>query len=87
MEGSVEVEVGEVCCRILGPRCGEGAVDNQLDRFKGPRLGTTITGLVDGIATNGDVGSIRICFCWTYLADNAGVCNITSAIDGYVLEH
>ncbi len=87
IEGSVEVEVGVVRYHILGPRHGEGAVDNQFDRFEGPRLGTTITGVVDGIATDGDVGLVRICFCWTYLADNAGVCNITSAIDGYVLEH
>ncbi len=87
IKGSVEVEVGEVSCHILGPRRGEGAVDNQLDRFKGPRLGTTITGVVDDIATDGDAGSVRIYFYWTYLADNAGVCDITSAIDGYVLEH
>ncbi len=87
IEGSVEVEVGEVRCHIPGPQRGEGAVDNQLDRFEGPRLGTTITSVVDGIATNGDAGLVRICFCWTYLADNAGVCNITLAINGYVLEH
>ncbi len=87
IKGSVEVEVGQVHCHIPAPRLGEGAVDNQLDRFEGPRLGTTITGVVDGIATDGDAGSVRICFCWTYLADNAGVCNITLAIYGYVLEH
>ncbi len=87
IKGSVEVEVGEVRCHIPGPRHGEGAVDNQLDRFEGPRLGTTITSVVDGIATDGDAGSVRICFCWTYLADDAGVCNITLVIDGYVLEH
>ncbi len=73
IKGSVEVEVGEVRCHILGPQRGVGAVDNQLDRFEGPCLGTTITGVVDGIATNGDAGLVRICFCWTYLADNAGV--------------
>ncbi len=60
IEGSVEVEVGEVRCHILGPRCGEGAVDNQLDRFEGPRLGTTITGVVDGIATDGDAGLVFV---------------------------
>jgi hypothetical protein len=28
IKGSVEVEVGEVRCHILGPQHGEGAVDN-----------------------------------------------------------
>jgi hypothetical protein len=60
IKGSVEVEVGEVRCHIPGPRRGEGAVDNQLDHFEGPCLGTTITGVVDGIATDGDAGSVRI---------------------------
>jgi hypothetical protein len=87
IKGSIEVEVGEVRYHILGPWRGEGAVDNQLDHFEGPRLGTTITGVVDSIATDGDAGSVRICFCWMYLADDAGVCNITLAIYGYVLEH
>ena len=42
---SVEVEVGEICCHVLGPWSGEGAVDDQLDCFKGPRLGSTIVGI------------------------------------------
>ena len=54
IEGSVEVEVGEVGCHKIGLWCVEGAVDNQLDCFEGPRLGTTITGVVDVVATNGD---------------------------------
>ena len=42
---SVEVEVGEVRCHVLGPRSGESAVDDQLDHDKGPCLGSTIVGM------------------------------------------
>ena len=45
IEGGVKVEVGEVCCNKLGPRSEESAVDDQLDSFKGPRLGFTIAGV------------------------------------------
>ena len=86
IEGSVEVEVGEVGCHIFGPRCGEGAVDNQLDSFEGPCLCSTIAGVVDGVATNGDVGLVGICFCWMHLADNTGVCDIALAFGRYILE-
>ena len=58
IKGSVEVEVSEVSCHEFGPWCGEGAVDNQLDSFKGPRFCSTIAGVVDGVATNGDAGSV-----------------------------
>ena len=66
---------------------GVGAVDNQLDHFKGPRHGSTIAGVVDGVATNGDAGFVGICFCWPHLADNAGVCNIALKILRYIMEH
>ena len=71
---------------MLGSRRGEGAVDDQLDSFKGPRLGSTIAGIADGVATNGDAGLVGFCFCWTHLADNAGVCDIPLAVDRYILE-
>ena len=87
IKGSVEVEVSEVSCHEFGPWCGEGAVDDQLDSFEGPRFGSTIASVVDGVVTNGDAGLVGICFCWTHLADNMGVCGIALAILGDIMEH
>ena len=87
IKGSFEVEAGEVGCHVFGLCCGEGAVSNQLDSFKGPCFGSTIAGVDDGVATNGDAGLVGICFCWTHLTDNAGVCNIALAILGDIMDH
>ena len=86
INGSVEVEVGEVGCHKFGIRCGEGAVDAQLDCFEGPRLASTIPGVVDCVATDGDACPIGIFFCWTHFTENSGVCDIALAVAGYILE-
>ncbi len=63
VERSVEVEVFEVGYHEFGPWCGEGAVDDQFDSFGGPCFGSTIPGVIYGVAANGDAVAVGVCFC------------------------
>ena len=88
IKGSVEVEVGEVGCHEFefGIQCGEGAVDDQFDSFKGTCFYSTIPSVVDCVSTYGDACPVGIFFCWMHRTGNLGVYGIALAVDGYILE-
>ena len=52
---------------------------------KGAHLGACVTGVADSIATNCDVGAVRVFFLWSDFADDPCVRDVGTPVTGDVV--
>ena len=86
VEGSAEIEVGNVEGAEAGALSGENAVDHQFDQFEWCRFGSDVTWVTDAVAGYGDASSIGISLFRADFADNIAVADFFETIRRYVCE-
>ena len=67
----VEIVVVDIGRQELGLWSGADAVEYPFHNLDGACFGARVAMVCNGVATDGDAGSIRICFGGAHFADNA----------------
>ena len=63
------------------------AVEDSFDYFDCPCFGATITKVCNGVATNGNVGSVGVFLGEFHVTDNTKVCNVLLSVLRYLVKH
>jgi hypothetical protein len=71
--GGVEVEIGKVDAKKLGPRGTDGRIDEELGRGEIGRWCALVACIVNAIAANGEPNAMLLFFLWSVIAAKAAV--------------
>ena len=82
----MQLEVAYIECGELGARAQEGAVEDNLGKFKGCCRGADVAGKGDAVATDGDARAVGIVIFRADLANQFGVSDLFSAVGGDIFE-
>ncbi len=86
VEGSAEIEVGDIGGAELSSLSGENAVDQEFDQFEWCHFGVNLARVTDAGAGYGDVSSSWVRFFGADFADNIAVEDFCETIRWYVRE-
>ena len=76
---------GNVVACESGIWCGDGAVEEEFDRFDGSRFGARVARVADAIATDGDACAVGISFLWAYFTHDSCVRDVVPAVQRDVM--
>jgi len=82
-----QVIVGDVGAEEFGAWSRADAVEDSFDYFDCPCLGAAIAKVFDGVATNGDAGSVGVFFAKFHVTDDTDVCDVFLPVLRYLVTH
>ncbi len=84
--GSVKVKILQVDGAELCTLPGEDTVEEKFDEFKGGGVGANVARVANPVATNGDMGVVRVNLLRANFADHHGMTDLLALVEGDVLE-